>query len=174
MSSKPKCVVRVQKLPNGFPCQKIIESNCGLARGTIPDLYMVSEQLNTDKPKKYYPIWTLVRYIANNKIDIENAIEKSVPTSIAFAPILPYPATEFDSIHTCMINFQDVLLQKKLPYGAFWCDENVYRIAKELQLFLSPKFDNLFIGIGGFHTKKNVFFGRLRVVKRHWSSIYIC
>ena len=40
-----------------------------------------------------------------------------------------------------MINFRDVLLQTKLPqYGAFWCDENVYRIATELQLLISPKF----------------------------------
>ena len=31
------------------------------------------------------------------------------------------------------------------------CDENIYRIAKELQLLLSPKFDNVFIGIGGLH-----------------------
>ena len=53
-----------------------------------------------------------------------------------------------------MINFQDVLRQKKLPYEGFCCDENVYRIAKELQLLLSPKFDNLFIGIDGYHTEK--------------------
>ena len=131
---------------------------------------MASEQLNTDKPREDYPIWTLVRYIANNNIDIENEIENSVPsfsaidsllsakaivpTFIAFAPILPYPATEFYSIYTCMINFQDILLQKKLPYEVFWCDENVCRISKELQLLLRPKFDNLFIGIRGFHTEK--------------------
>ena len=53
-----------------------------------------------------------------------------------------------------MINFRDVLLQTKLPqYGAFWCDENVYRIATELQLLISPKFYNLYIGIGRFYTE---------------------
>lgn len=77
-----------------------------------------------------------------------------VPTSISFAPILPYPATEFDPIYTCIINFKDVFLQTKLPYVTFWCDEIVYRIDKELQILLSPKFDNLFIVIGGFHTEK--------------------
>ena len=92
---------------------------------------MASEQLNTDKPREDYPIWTLVRYITNNNIDIENEIpsfsainsllsaKTIVSTPIAFALILPYPATKFDSMHTCMINFQDVLLQKKLPYGVF-------------------------------------------------------
>lgn len=52
-----------------------------------------------------------------------------------------------------MINYEDVLLLKILTNGAFWCNENVYCIAKELQL-LSLKLDDLFIGIGGFHTEK--------------------
>lgn len=69
MSSKPKDVLRVRKLPNELLFQKLIESNHGLARSTIPDLYMAPEQLNTDKPSKDYPIWTLVRYIPNNKIE---------------------------------------------------------------------------------------------------------
>ena len=77
-----------------------------------------------------------------------------VPTFIAFAINFSISAAEFDSINTCVINFQDVLIQKKLPYRAFWCDKNVDRIAKELQLLFNPKVDNLFIGIAGFHTEK--------------------
>ena len=41
---------------------------------------MASEQLNNDKPREDYSIWTSVRYTANNNIDIENEIEKSVPS----------------------------------------------------------------------------------------------
>ena len=76
------------------------------------------------------------------------------PTNIAFTRILPYPATDYDSIDTTMINFQDVLRQKEQSSGALWCDEGVYRIAKELQLLNSYMFDNIFIGLGGFHTEK--------------------
>ena len=79
MSSKPEDVLLVRKLPHELPCQELIESNRGLARGTIPNLYMASEQLNTDKPWEDYPIWTLARYVANNSIDIENEIEKLFP-----------------------------------------------------------------------------------------------
>ena len=29
-------------------------------------------------------------------------------------------------VKTTMINFQDVLKQKEMPYGALWCDEGIY------------------------------------------------
>ena len=51
-----------------------------------------------------------------------------------FTPIIPYPATEFDTIYTCMKRFQDILHKKTMPYGPLWCDEGVYRIAMEIQL----------------------------------------
>lgn len=35
-------------------------------------------------------------------------------------------------------------------------DEGVYRIAKEIQLHQSEKFDDKFLGIGGFHLEKIV------------------
>ena len=119
-----------------------------------------------------YELWQLVRYTADtlpaegSTVSTKYAIPsyssinsllskvKVELTSIGFAPILPYPATDFDAIHTTMINFQDVLEQKDLPYGALWCDEGVYRIAKELQFLFSEKFKNIFIGLGGFHTEK--------------------
>ena len=46
------------------------------------------------------------------------------------------PATEYDTVFTCMINFQDTLVQTRQEYGSLWCDEGVYSIAKELQLLL--------------------------------------
>ena len=76
-------------------------------------------------------------------------------TRIAHTPILPYPATCYDSINTTLLNYQDVLLQRGQSCGSFWCDEGVYWIAKELQL-LDSKFDNIFIGLGGFHMEKNI------------------
>ena len=55
-----------------------------------------------------------------------------------------------------MKNFQDILKQRELPYGPLWCDQGVYRIAKEIQLLKSVEFDNIFVGLGGFHTEKIV------------------
>ena len=55
-----------------------------------------------------------------------------------------------------MRNYQDVLLQKDLDVGALWCDEGVYRIAKEIQLLNHSEFSNIFIGLGGFHMEKIV------------------
>ena len=53
-----------------------------------------------------------------------------------------------------MCNFQDVLLQKNQICGPLWCDEGVYQLAKEIQLLHPDKFDNIFLGMGGFHTEK--------------------
>ena len=80
--------------------------------------------------------------------------QQIIKTKVAFTPILPYLATEYDTIHTVMYNFQDVLRQKSQPYGPLWCDEGVYRLAKELQLLDQNRFDNIFLGLGGFHMEK--------------------
>ena len=53
-----------------------------------------------------------------------------------------------------MRNFQDVLLQRDLEYGPPWCNEGIYRIAKELQLLNPSLFSNTFLGIRGFHMEK--------------------
>ena len=78
-------------------------------------------------------------------------VKPNVITRFAFTPIIPHLATEYDTIFTCMRNFQDVLLQRDLEYGPLWCDEGVYRIAKELQLLNPSLFSNIFLGIGAFH-----------------------
>ena len=44
----------------------------------------------------------------------------------------------------------------KCTYGPLWCDEGVYRIAKEIQLLKRIEFQNIFLGIGGFLQKKKV------------------
>lgn len=48
----------------------------------------------------------------------------------AFILILPYPTTQFDTINTCMGNFQDILKQRELPCGPLWYDQGVYKIAR--------------------------------------------
>ena len=82
-------------------------------------------------------------------------IQKHCPlTRIGFTPIIPYPATEYNAINTCMRNFQDVFSQNGLEYGPLWCSKGVYRIAKELQLLNPEGFGNIFLGPCGFHLEK--------------------
>lgn len=114
-----------------------------------------------------YFLWTINRYsrkttsddgyvpgfTAAKSITANNAFH---PTTTILTPILPYPATSYDAVFTTMVNFQDALKQKGDPYGALWADEGVYRIAKEIQLLKSDQFDNIFLGLGGFHMEKIV------------------
>ena len=39
---------------------------------------------------------------------------------------------------------------------ALWCDEGVYHIAREMQLLSPNAFDNVFLGLGGFHKEEVV------------------
>ena len=114
-----------------------------------------------------YQKWLLVRYLTSTLIPASSIVNKQIPsfsairslltdqsitlTREAYTPILPHPATDYDSINTTMKNFQDVLRQRNADYGALWCDEGVYRIAKELQLLNPEDFKNIFLGLGGFH-----------------------
>ena len=75
-------------------------------------------------------------------------------TKIAFTSILPYVATEYDTIHTVMWNFQNIFLQNSESYGPLWYDEGVFWLAKELQFLDPANFCNIFLGIGRFHTEK--------------------
>ena len=88
------------------------------------------------------PLW-----IATNSARIVNNVNKT-------SYYLP-PATEYDTIYTCMKNFQDVLHQTFNQCEALWCD-GVYRLAKELQLLFPETFDNIFLGLGGFHMEKTI------------------
>ena len=97
--------------------------------------------------------FNLPSYIAIKSI--VSSVE-TIPTLCAFTPIILHPATQFDTIFTCMKNFQDVLLQKNIPYGPSWSKEGVYRIAREIQLLQSQEFDNIFLGLGGFDMEKVV------------------
>ena len=55
-----------------------------------------------------------------------------------------------------MRHFQDVIKQKEQTCGPLWCDEVVHQLAKEIQLLRPDEFDNIFLGLGGFHTEKVV------------------
>ena len=121
-----------------------------------------------DELGKQHKLLTLARYHDNASAEcgphvpsftaVTSLLDTSVcsVTNCAFTPILPYPATQFDTMFTTMINFQDVLQQKGCESGPLWSDEGVYHIAKEIQLIHPEKFENIFLGIGGFYLEKVV------------------
>ena len=128
-------------MPNGVINSALCEDVLWcLSRHTIP-LYSVSKTQNIPS---YIALKSL---LSTTNVSI---------TTCAFTPIIPYPATEYETIYTCMKNFQDILHQNNMPYGPLWCDEGVYRIVKEIQLLKRIEFQNIFLGIGGFHTEKVV------------------
>ena len=150
-------------------CQKLIRGHKFGVRGEIPINYETGTPLNTidveNEADKRFRTWLLARRL-------KDGYTQNVPsfaamnsllfsghhflTEICFTPIVPYPATDYDTIFTCMKNIQDVLEQKSQKYGPLWCDEGVYRIAKELQLLNPESFKNIFLGLGGFHMEKIV------------------
>ena len=112
---------------------------------------------------KNYLSWALSRYLAdsreennmpswsaNNSAKYNKEINS---TSTAFIPILPHPATSYDSIFTSITNFRNIMKETRNISGTLWCDEGVCHIAREIQLLSSDSFD-VFLGLGGFHTEK--------------------
>ena len=176
--NKPTISVRTKKLDERkfsemLPCQTLLPFT-KVGRGNIPADYQVSESVTYSEEAEFsdYKIWLLVRYVTSTLLTSVPHVTDLIPsfsalnsalskpdisvTIQAFTPILPHPATEYDSIYTTMRNFQDVLSQRRLQYGALWCDEGVYRIAKEIQFLNQGEFENIFLGLGGFHMEKIV------------------
>ena len=164
-----------RSLDRTLGCQKLVRarkfpSRAEISKSFAPAIPIDLRNIQINSLNKF-ELWAMTRYTTKHNIPVYSTCDKPfVPsftetnslifsdrrplTRIAFTPIIPYPATEFDTIHTCMVNFQDVLTQKGLSYGPLWCDEGVYRIAKELQLLNPDAFSNIFLGLGGFHLEK--------------------
>ena len=151
-----------RSLNHTLDCQKLIRSKFS-NRGTIAAEFRPTKPPDFDaivqKSKVRYETWCTLRYLSHKSEDIHSipsfsAVnsflqnDKPMKTKVAFTPILPYVATEYDTVHTVMCNFEDVLLQKSQPYSPLWCDAGVYRLVKELQLLNPPGFDNIFLGLG--------------------------
>ena len=157
-----------RSLSHVLDCQKLIKRGKFSNRANIPADFRPSKPPNLDEVKenanRHHQTWLTARYLNRNEdhrniptFSAMNSLLQSqqiIKTKLAFTPIIPDVATEYDTIHTVMCNFQDVLRQRSQPYGPLWCDEGVYRLAKELQLLDQDRFDNIFLGLGGFHMEK--------------------
>ena len=161
---------RRRQFKEPLPCQKLEQS--GLIKGTgeipedfSPTPFTTNQSLAEDINDNYF-LWCRSRNSQKEDITqlpsftaLESALQKEPVfqvTTKSFIPILPYPATDMDSIFTTMLNFNDVLKQRNRTEGALWCDEGVYAIAKEIQLLKPDLFGKIFLGLGPFHMEKIV------------------
>ena len=73
---------------------------------------------------------------------------------IGFLPIVPFPVTDYVTVYTCLCNFNDLLSQLNQEYLAVTCDEDVCRIARNIQLQRPKEFEKIILCLGSFHLTK--------------------
>ena len=120
LSKKPRGSPQNQKsLDKILPCQELIKIGKFGGRGKIPEISLPGDEIdlswNKNEFLKQYRLWTLARYKDKSLVDIgphilSFAVVKRLLyssthfiTKCAFTSILPYPATEYNSIFTTMI-----------------------------------------------------------------------
>ena len=166
-----------KKLKDVLSCQKLVHFTKPKKRGCIDSEFVPSNISRTDSVtstiKDIEFTWSLARFLSTfNFLDATFSDFSKIPSWSAFnsliteihipktlsacVPILPHPATSQASIFSTLINFQDAMSQVSQSCGALWSDEGVYHIAKELQLLFPTEFDNIFLGMGSFHSAKIV------------------
>ena len=168
ITSKPNITERKKVLEHILPCHTLSKATNMGKRGEI------AEEFCTEKPKDEVLentktnvlIWSAAQSNLLKPMDTPHVVPSftfinslfadpvDAVTRFSFKPIISHPATEYDTIFTCTLNFQDVLSQRNQEYGPLWCDKGVYRIAKKLQLLNPSKFTNIFLGLDGFHFEK--------------------
>ena len=112
-----------------LPCQKLLRSGSFGRKGKIPDSFVPGQKLDfscvTKESTRDHRLWVLARHLKQSNLPtpLINNVASHIPsyasmkslvsvqehtlTRCAFTPILPYPATEEDSIFTTMVNFQE-------------------------------------------------------------------
>ena len=84
-----------------------------------------------------------------NAILSEKDISKK---KVGFLPVLPYPATQYDTVYTALYNFKGILQHLDQPKLQVTCD--VYHIAREIQLIRPEEFQDIVLCMGSFHMAK--------------------
>ena len=83
--------------------------------------------------------------------------DKEVPKiAVGFLTVLPHPVTQFSTVYTAFSNFQDILSQLKQINMAVFCDEGLYKIAREIMLYNPTSFKNIVLCVGSFHMAKGI------------------
>lgn len=75
---------------------------------------------------------------------------------VAFLPVLPAPVTDYSVVYTELCNFLDLLDQLDQEFLSVFCDEGVYKIARQIIFENQEKFRKIILCLGNFHTIKIV------------------
>ena len=118
-----------RSLNHVLECQKLITGHKFGVRGDISATYKTGVSVDTktveSQAERRFKTWLFARRLMDNKQNVPSFTAMNsllfedghFLTKICFTPIIPYPATDYDTIFTCMRNFQDVLEQKSQKYG---------------------------------------------------------
>ena len=164
-----------------LPCQVLKEFIKPAKRADLNEEFVVTNKLFSIDPAEYNAIeakdmaWSLARLDLSNIqegvvqpiSDVQNmpswsafnsvVSDETLPQkAVGFLPVLPYPVTEYTTVYTALINFQDILSQLKQMNMAVFCDEGVYKIAREILLYNPTSFKNIVLCLGSFHMAKVV------------------
>lgn len=100
------------------------------------------------KENLLFPHWTGF----NQKVQYH---KHSKTTTYNYFPILPYIASNYDTIWTVITNCKLIASKLDNPYAILTFDQAIYYKAKELQ-WLNPEYcNNVIIRLGGFHIMLN-------------------
>lgn len=166
-------------LRHELPCQKVREFVKSTRKPSVPETYVVSEELyamdqtSHDEIKKKDFAWvvgrldiseshvgriksscdnqTMPSWDAFNSLISEEELEEKV---VGFIPLIPNPVTEYATVYTALKNFQNILEQLRQSHIAITCDEGVYHIAREIMLQRPAEFQNIVLCMGSFHLIK--------------------
>ncbi|XP_031340958.1 uncharacterized protein LOC116169072 [Photinus pyralis] len=84
-------------------------------------------------------------------------------TTYAYLPLLPYVASEYDTVWTTMVRCDQIAKKLKYPYTVITFDQAIYFKAKEIQWLKSEECSHYVIRLGGFHIMLNF----LKVIGQH-------
>ena len=134
-------VVKSSKAPNAdnklvksiLNCQKLVPMCRLQGRGQISADFRTADAPDEEEliltAKNEYMTWCTSRFLTTKNPPEYSSLEspnipsfaavnglllndRNPPTRVGFTPIIPFPATEYNTIFTCMKNYQDVLKQK--------------------------------------------------------------
>ena len=100
------------------------------------------------RPSQTVPSWTV--YHATNA-----SKQTSIKTTIGYCPMIPAPATDFNTVYSMMKYFQRLFFALGQQWTYVTCDEAIYCKAQIIKWRNQREFENAEIEMGGLHRTMN-------------------
>lgn len=104
------------------------------------------ETLNTKPANQEMPIWSAANAVLSE--------EEMQLKRVALLPVLPHPVTWYALVYTPLKNLQGMLRYLVQTTLQVTCGEDVYHVAREIQLICPDDFKNIVLCMGSFHMTK--------------------